>query len=894
MKKLVTLFLLALAIVGQIQAQKVIHFVAPVTTPIDVTTTIHVGIYAGYEGDPITNTVTWIQMNKTANGDWTATVPSEWSAGIRFVLNGDVANYAKWIDWNGWNNDDWGWSLISGNDYKSSHTWVSWSKETLATSTKIRFVAPASTPIGATIHIAAWDWGKYSATNSFPPFPNADWIQLTNTTGNVWEATVPLSWFPNQYRFILNGDVANYAMASSTSADENWGACRLEKNRVDFSYNKAVDQLIYNTDKLFNSWKSDYAPYKIQFIAPPTTPNEAVIHLGHWNSSNNTSNTDWIQMTNTIGNNWEATVPADFSDAGLRFVLNNDVANYSMWANADGSGYSSDSWGWKVDANKVSSAPLLYGSGQTWMAWKKNIYTTVATGSGVWNDVATWEGGEIPSTEAIVIVKNNLTINQNASVFSFTINPGAKVTLNVDKTLSATSFNIKSEAIGTGTFVDNNLAGGLTVSGTTSVQQYLTGALTTISPSGRFWYVSSPVTGATSTVFNALERNKLWNYSESAHGYTEITDNATTLEVGTGYAVRLGADTIITFTGTLNTGDKTIPLTRNDGNEKSGYNLIGNPYPSFIDYHAVNMPASVLPSVWTRSCTAGGLMAFDTYNTLTLEGVSGSGKTVTQHIAPMQAFWLKVASGYVSGSITLTNAMRYSQDLTLNTNILKVPSVVTQQVLCLQISNGTNSDEAVIAFNENASDDFDNYDSPKMSNNNVAIPEIYTLAGSEKVAINGMRNISTFPLGFTTGEPNSYSIKASRIKNFDADIKVILKDNLLNKEQDLTDGTVYNFTSDATTTTARFSIVFKTVSTITGIDTNNQIVNIFKNNNGQIVINNHGAEGTITVCNAIGQKIVNAKTTGASTVINDNLTSGVYLVILNVAGTNTTKKIIIN
>ena len=264
----------------------------------------------------------------------------------------------------------------------------------------------------------------------------------------------------------------------------------------------------------------------------------------------------------------------------------------------------------------------------------------------------------------------------------------------------------------------------------------------------------------------------------------------------------------------------------------------------------------------------------------------------------MQAFWVKVTYGNTTGSVSFTNAMRSINDVTLTTNKLKVPALETQQLLRLQVSNGTNSDETVIAFNANASDSFDNYDSPKMSNNNVAIPEIYTLAGTEKVAINGMKNIATMPLGFTTGETNSFSIKATEISNFDADTKVILKDNLLNTEQDITDGTAYSFTSDASTGISRFSIVFKTVSITTGIDNNfvgDLNVNIFKNSNGLITINrNDASHGFVTVSNAIGQNLINAQTTGTSTVINKTFSSGVYFVTLNVAGNKTTKKVIIN
>lgn len=524
-------------------------------------------------------------------------------------------------------------------------------------------------------------------------------------------------------------------------------------------------------------------------------------------------------------------------------------------------------------------------------------------GTGSWNTAANW-GGSVPTSGADVFVASGtLTIDQNVSVANLTVYPGAKVVLSSGSSLTVTGdLLIKSDANGTGTFVDQNAEGELTVSGSTTVQQYLSGANNATVPNGRFWYISSPVSDATSAVFNAAGASKLWNYTESTHAYTEITDNSTGLAVGTGYVVRLDANTTVNFSGSLHPGSKTIGLTRaSDSHEKRGYNLIGNPYPSFLDYHAVTLPASVLPTIWTRSYNASGnAMAFDTYNSELNAGVSGSGATITQYVAPMQAFWVKVADGNTTGSITLTNAMRYVSDQTEGGNKLKVPAMSTQQLLRLQVSNGLNNDEALIAFNENASNDFDRFDSPKMPNDNAAFPEIYTMVGSEKVAINGLKSMvydQVLPLGFKTGVSNTFSITATEILNFDADTKVVLMDNLLNSELDITDGTSYTFSSDVVNNASRFGIVFKSASFTTNEKHSNLQLNVYVNENGQITINSNdaiGQEGLVTVYNAVGQMLVNTSLTGSSTVISKSLNSGVYFVMVNVTGKNTTHKLIIN
>ena len=132
--------------------------------------------------------------------------------------------------------------------------------------------------------------------------------------------------------------------------------------------------------------------------------------------------------------------------------------------------------------------------------------------------------------------------------------------------------------------------------------------------------------------------------------------------------------------------------------------------------------------------------------------------------------------------------MRSHGDVT--TNKLKAPSASksVQQLLRLQVSNGTNSDETVVYFNPNASNGLDDYDSPKMTNANAAIPEIFTQVGTESLVINGLNNTASnreLPLGFTAGQASTFNIKATEISNFDSDTQIVLRDNLLNKEENL-------------------------------------------------------------------------------------------------------------
>ena len=524
-----------------------------------------------------------------------------------------------------------------------------------------------------------------------------------------------------------------------------------------------------------------------------------------------------------------------------------------------------------------------------------NIYPTTSTwnssGSADWATSANWTYLPLAATD-VVVATGELSINQSQAVHSITVNPGAKLTLN-SGTLTANSITLQSDptgVLGNGTYVDL----GTTAIPTASVQQYLT--------VGRNWYISSPVSGSTGNVVLGTAGNNLWQYNEvNSDWTTDVTSTSTPLTVMKGFVANTVGG-VLNFTGPLNSGPQSITLNRTDNsNPERGYNLAGNPYPSYLDWTKVYTASSDIdPTMWYRTKT-GSVYEFDTFNAVSGVGTNNVA-VVTKYIPPMQAFWVLVTEGNPSGTLEVDNTMR-SHDAT-GTNLLKTKALVetTQSVLRLQVSNGTNSDEAIVLFNTNATNGYDKYDSPKMTNNNKAIPEIYTIAGTKQVVINGMNSIAAdeeLPLGFTTGQSNTFTIKATEISNFDADAQIILKDNLLNTQQNLTVDSTYSFTSEVASTVSRFSLIFKSPAVSTGLshESNDQNILIYKNGNNQITIQcsgNLNSQSTVVVSNAIGQKLVSKQLTSNLTVIDSYLRSGVYLVTVTNAGKTTTQKVILN
>jgi len=498
----------------------------------------------------------------------------------------------------------------------------------------------------------------------------------------------------------------------------------------------------------------------------------------------------------------------------------------------------------------------------------------------------------INNTGGIVNLPSSLS---TTTLTNLTINAGSKLTLNSATT--ATTVTINSDATnGTGTLLD----GGFLTNTNATVNQNLS--------SIRNWYMSSPLTNAVApagyTYYQYNEPGDNLNPTGLATAYWKTVNTGDAFEKGRGYiALPASVATPFTFTtstGSLTTGDVPVNLTRTTGKTKEGFNLIGNPYPSYVNIDAF-VSGDIDPSYWYRTRNqAGSAWTFDTYNIPSTLGTGLSGLAVSANIPPMQAFWVRVKNTKSAATLTFTNAMRGHQDN--SNNKFRAPSAVKQQVLRLQVSNGTQNDEALVYFNANASDGYDMYDSPKMSNGSASIPEIYTVVDNEQLVINGLNSISpdkALPFGFTTGTANSFTLKATEFSNFDTDTRVILRDNLLNMEQDITDGIPYNFGSEISSTNTRFSIIFRSAGSTTAtptINDSNSAVVIYKNANNQIVIHcpeNRSSDAIVNVYNSLGQKLQSKLLVSSNTIIEATFTPGVYVVTINNAGKISSQKLIL-
>jgi len=514
----------------------------------------------------------------------------------------------------------------------------------------------------------------------------------------------------------------------------------------------------------------------------------------------------------------------------------------------------------------------------------RSLISTVVDNSGGNLSATSLSDSELENS-ILKVNSGELVVDASKTLKSIQVAAGAKLTLNNGIALTATNgITLQSDATGTATLKSSG-----TYSGTITAQQYLGTA--------RNWYVSSPVSSASAPATNM---DYYYEYMEGGNNTEFVTQpgssslywkglaNGTTMEVGKGYIAKANEGTTISFTGTPNNGSITteFDLTRNDAKGK-GFNLAGNPYPSYIDWADVATANPNLDNTYYyRTKNIDNSYAFVTWNGAGNEYVNSRGgtanTTITRFIPPTQAFWVRVKTGTSTTKMYFNNDMREHRDD--NGNLMKAPRQDTRTSVRLQLINGTERDELLIYQDAGASNNYDSYDSPKMMNNSTTVPDLYSIVGDERLVINGLNAITEnmeLPLGFTLKSAAMLKMKATELNNLAEGMQVYLLDKTANTQTQLTPETDYSFTTTEANTNneSRFSLLFKAPGATTGIGESNQDkerISVFVNTQNELVII-APENSRYAVYTMVGQQLeAGLVTTGVVRL--SSVSKGVYLV----------------
>jgi hypothetical protein len=352
-----------------------------------------------------------------------------------------------------------------------------------------------------------------------------------------------------------------------------------------------------------------------------------------------------------------------------------------------------------------------------------------------------------------------------------------------------------------------------------------------------------------------------------------------------GYLVAYGSGWAATkqFVGPPNTNTRVLAFY--DVIDECSWVLPGNPYPSAVDWSLVTGKENLSTNyyyVWNENKAGGAGYEF------WADATHNSGPAVDGAIPSMQGFFIKV-DPFGTKNLTIPNSARVHDNLF--DHWLK--SDQTNR-LTLELSNGTNWDEAYIQFESNGNIGRDRMDAEKLFSMNTGVPQVYTIvANSLKTALNDISyvdNGTTIQVGVVASSEGQYTITVKGIESFSSLAGLSLEDLQLNYTQNLLSNPTYTFTAAAGEDAGRFLLHF--AGSIGVNDKTTSTINIYSSEKTVYILCDNGFKNaTVTISNLLGQEILSQKLSDQPrNEVKINALQGYYLVkVLSDTSVKTTK-----
>jgi hypothetical protein len=467
----------------------------------------------------------------------------------------------------------------------------------------------------------------------------------------------------------------------------------------------------------------------------------------------------------------------------------------------------------------------------------------VLTGNWINNGTFTDSGGTLiftGTTQSLdgtsVAQFNNITVSSGSTTMIVTSGQTLSKILLSNGSLNANgNITLLSTAVQT-SLIDGSGTG--QINGNVIMQRYL--------PSGfGYKYFSSPFQAATVNEFGddmdlGASFPSFYRYDESrtTSGWISYVNPTGVLNPMEGYAVNFGSSAVpITadVAGVVNNGSLSLTLYNNNNTYTLGFNLIGNPYPSPIDWDA--------PSGWTKTNIDDALYYFKasttdqyggTYSTY-ISGVSSDG-LATNIIPSMQGFFVHVTDGSypVTGTLGMDNSVRITD---LTHAFIKSDNKSTKPLIRLTADftdDSSPADPAVIYFDEKAGTRFDSkLDALKLTNTDLNVPNLYSISSDDnKLSINALpspfKTPCVIPLGLKIYKSGSITFKIRDIDDEFPGQGIYLSDIVAGIEQDLLPNNEYRIYLEAGEYYNRFYLNLTSSPTdIPDIQTENDLFSIY-------------------------------------------------------------------
>lgn len=566
--------------------------------------------------------------------------------------------------------------------------------------------------------------------------------------------------------------------------------------------------------------------------------------------------------------------------------------------------------------------------------WSNRLHWGRFNGSS-WPNPTVGQGTPNSSNAGIITIRSGHTMNVTGAVTvdqvvvdagcTININPGVTLTIAngvgtdlaiqgdiiVDGTLAVTSpavVLIQSNASGDGQI--SSVTG--TITGTITVERYLPNSnasrayrylaspftnetvaswMNVFPVTGTFLDPSDPIFWASQGISGVTQASpSLYFYDQSITGYATYPENGQSssrpLTNGRGYAayVRQTGSITLSFNGAVRAGTLPVTLTSNG----TGYNLIGNPYPSAISWEQVNLSGvaingeiSMLDNT-DNSGIGAGVFSYYLQGSPDLAIPFGWDGT----IAMGQAFWVRATA---STTLTFSETDKivngspgfFRKETQSGDNILRC------QISGVGITN-TRKDQLVISFRDGALDAKDRFDVEKRDNSLLNFSSFSSdgvdLAINTFGKLSSSREISLNLRGVVTGD---YKVDFSQLESFDPSVIIELVDDYAKETVTIdAQNSSYNFsvTTDVLSSgSRRFRVKIKNL--VTGIEDERVQLNGYPNPvSNQYTISlskNVSFSGKVMFYNSVGQLVepILVNSTQSQNVFDfSNFPSGVFIV----------------
>jgi hypothetical protein len=484
----------------------------------------------------------------------------------------------------------------------------------------------------------------------------------------------------------------------------------------------------------------------------------------------------------------------------------------------------------------------------------------------------------------------NLTISNAAGVSLLgPLNVTGIVNIQNGNLASAGNLTLVSSASGT-SLIDGSGAG--TVTGNVTLQRYLSSAY-------GYKYVSSPFQAATVNEFgDDLDLSAFfptfyrYNEGSSTSGWVDYLTTANPLNPLEGYAANFGSSAVpltADITGVVNNGALSVTLYNHNNTYTQGFNLVGNPYPSPVDWDA--------PAGWTKTNIDDALYYFKasatdeyggTYSTY-INKISSDG-LATAIIPSMQGFFIHVSDGSypVTGTLGLNNSVRIT-DLTHSFLKSEKKGQFTLIRLGANFADDiTSTDPMVIYFDEKAQTGFDSYlDALKLMNTDYYVPNLYAWgADGTKLSIDALPEnqdtLCTIPLGLKTNIDGYIVFRIINISDELPGMKINISDMVSGTENDLLNNNEYKVYLEAGEYKDRFFLnISEKGSEIPDTTSNNNLFSVYSSHGViKVYVNTEKTgSGLLSIYNLAGQALFVKKILESGYFeFNPGIKNGIYIV----------------